>query len=60
MRKIHIATNGDQTAKVYYDSEWQEYRVRLYLDDTLEATADYFTSDKKDALDTAKAMVSHG
>ncbi len=57
MKRIHIETLGDKTAKVYRDSEWNEYRVRLYIAGELRAAADYFTDDRADALSTAAAMV---
>ena len=57
MKRIHIETLGDKTAKVYRDSEWDEYRVRLYIHGELHAGADYHTGDKADAIATAAAMV---
>ena len=57
MKRIHIETQGDKTAKVYRDSDYDEYRVRLYVSGALDAAADYFTSDKADAIETACAMV---
>jgi hypothetical protein len=57
MKRIHIETLGDKTAKVYRDSDYDEYRVRLYIRDALHALADYFTGDKADAIATAAAMV---
>jgi len=57
MKRIHIETLGDKTAKVYRDSEYDEYRARLYLGGKLYATADYHTDDKADAIETAFAMV---
>lgn len=57
MKRIHIETLGDKSAKVYRDSEWNEYRVRLYIRGELHAPADYLTSDKADAIETACAMV---
>jgi hypothetical protein len=42
--------------KVYRDSDWQEYVVKREGDAT--GAADYFTSDKADAIATAEAM--HG
>ena len=57
MKRIHLETLGDRAAKVYHDSDWQEYRVRLYIDGVLYKTADYFTSDADDAIETAAAMV---
>lgn len=57
MKRIHIETLGDKSAKVYRDSEYDEFRVRLYIDGKLNALADYFTNDKTDAIDSALAMV---
>lgn len=42
-------------ARVYRDAEWNEYRVRIYLNGQLNAAADYHTSDKQDAHDTMQA-----
>lgn len=58
LRKIHTESNGHKTAKVYRDSDWQEYRVRLYINGVLHAGADYHTDDDADALDSALAMVA--
>lgn len=57
MKRIHIETLGDKTAKVYRNSEFDEYRVRLYLKGELYVPADYHTGDKADAIETAFAMV---
>ncbi len=57
MKRIHVETQGDKTAKVYRDSEWDEYRVRLYIAGELRTAADYFTDEKADAIATAAAMV---
>jgi len=59
MKRIHTTTLGDKVAKVYRDSEFNEYRVRLYIQGKLNEPADYFTGDKDDAIDTAFAMVRH-
>jgi hypothetical protein len=45
MRKIHES-----------DSEWNEFRVRLYINGALNSAADYHTDDKEDAANTAYAM----
>lgn len=37
-----------------------EYRVRLFIDDVYQAGADYFTTDKQDAKDTADQMILNG
>ena len=57
LRKIHTETRGARVVKVYRDSEWSEFRCRLYVAGVLRPEADYFTWDKDDAIDTAKAMV---
>ena len=57
MKKIHEITFGARTAKVYRDSNWNEYRVRLYVRGRLDEAADYFTDDKQDAISTAAKMV---
>ena len=46
-------------ARVYRDAEWNEYRVRIYLNGQLNAAADYHTSDKQDAQDTMQAYESN-
>ncbi len=56
-RKIHDATLGNRTVKVYHRPEWNEYVVRLFKDDVLYALSDYFTDDREDAMDTSKAML---
>lgn len=57
MKRIHIEKQGDKAAKVYRDSDYQEFRVRLYINGELHAAADYFTDDKADAIESAFAMV---
>ena len=37
-----------------------EYRVRLFVDGVYQAGADYFTTDKQDAKDTAEKMELNG
>ena len=56
-RLIHTESSDQRTAKVYWDSECQEYCVRQYSDARRHGGADYFTSDRADAIDTARAMV---
>lgn len=45
-------------AKIYRDSEWDEYQVELIVDGVLQSHATYHTGDWKDAHDTAVVMVS--
>ena len=42
--------------RVYWDSQWEEYRVKLWQGGKRAEGADYHTDDKQDALDTAKVM----
>lgn len=56
-RKIGEVNNGRKTAKIYRDSEWNEFRVRLYVDHVLNPASDYHTDDESDAFDTARVMV---
>ncbi len=44
-------------AKVYWNYEDKEYSVRLWCGDKEYHPAEYFTSDRNDALNTAKDMV---
>lgn len=53
LRKIGTVVVGSTTATVHRDSEWNEYRVRVV---GASANSDYFTDDKQDAFDTAKAL----
>lgn len=43
--------------KILWDSDWEEYIVRFYKDGVYMAESDYYTDDKEDALDTAKATL---
>jgi hypothetical protein len=45
-------------AKLYRDSDYDEYRVRLYVNGVLQLAADYFTNDKADAQFTMLAMAN--
>ena len=44
-------------ARVFRDSETQEFRVRIYKAGRLYEPADYFTNDLEDAKATARSMV---
>ncbi len=57
MRKAHSVSNGNREVKVYWDTDWEEYISRLYIDGVLIDSADYFTNDWQDAIDTAALMV---
>ena len=49
MKKRLIKTI-ENTYKIYWDAEFQEYSIKVYKDFV------YFTDDKKDAVDTANLM----
>ena len=51
-----LAQNG-KMAKVYYDHELSEYTVTFWDKGVKQKDADYFTSDMKDAADTASSWV---
>lgn len=53
MRKIDEVSKGKYTAKVYRDAEWQEYRVKFYINGVHLTEADYHTDTKEDAVNTA-------
>jgi hypothetical protein len=52
-RKISSFTNGDKTTTVYWNSDDREFVVKLRG----RPQADYFTTDKADAIGTAMNMV---
>lgn len=45
---------GTRIAKVYRDTEWDEYRVKFFRNGKHEQSADYFTDNLSDAQDTAR------
>jgi hypothetical protein len=53
-------TNDALTTKVYRDTEWDEYVVRLYRNGIEQVLASYHTDYKKDAVSTAWAMINQG
>lgn len=54
MRLLKSHNKGDHIAKVYYDSDSNEYRVKFFKNGIHNPKADYFTNDKEDAHGTAK------
>ena len=45
-------------AKIYYNSEYSEYKVLFFNEDGIKLPdSDYFTDDKQDALDTAQLQL---
>ena len=57
MRKVYEASDGDCTVKVHYSSEWNEYRVRLYVRGKAYPDSDNFQDYKCSAISTAKVML---
>lgn len=57
LRKIQTVAGVDKVAKVYRDSEFDEYRVTFFLNGQKINGADYHTGDKQDAIDTAHNWV---
>jgi hypothetical protein len=47
----------EKFAKVYRDTDWNEYRVKFFECGIHQVEADYHTDDKDDALDTARLVV---
>lgn len=58
-RLVHTAKHTTSlgivhTAKVYRDSEWNEYVVQFAKDRNTNFKASYHTGDKADGIDTAE------
>lgn len=62
VRKIdEISYRDGRKIKTYYDSDLKEYVVRFYNSQGIHMDAsDYFTSDKEDALSTARIDLDGG
>lgn len=48
-----VAITGSQ-AKVYRDTEWEEFRIKFFIGGKHQVEADYFASDKDEAIGSAK------
>lgn len=59
-RLVHKAAEGNQEVKVYYDSEYGEYIVKLFRDGKHYEPADYYSDDKEDAIATSGKMLKEG
>ena len=59
MRRVaFIHSSIGHSAKVYRDSEWQEYRVKFYdPEGNHYPEADYHTTDLDDATSTARGQL---
>jgi hypothetical protein len=49
---------SERQVKVYRDSEWQEFRARLFIAGVPQHDADYHDSDKESCISTAKFMLN--
>lgn len=45
-----------KAAKVYKDTDWNEYRVKFYRNGVYQSKADMHTDDKDDAIGTAEVF----
>lgn len=54
---IAVFSEGNRVVRVYWNSNWEEFRCVLNINNKTVKDATYFTNDKQDALDTAKIMV---
>ena len=57
LRLTFSVADSGYSAKVYRDTEWNEFRVRFFDTDGHLTESDYHTDDKSDALDTAATIV---
>lgn len=48
----------DNYAKIYWDSDWEEYTVKFYRDGLYKENEDYFTDSLADAESTADKAIS--
>lgn len=60
MKRIALIHSSiGHTAKIFRDTEWNEYRVKFYSPEGQHySQADYHTDDKQDALDTAQRQIT--
>ena len=60
LETFSVLTKDALTTKVFKDTEWDEYVVRLYRNGIEQVMASYHTIDEEDAVDTAWAMINQG
>ena len=56
-KKLQEIMKGDRKVKIFWDAEWEEYRVKLWVNGKYQKGADYMTDDHEDAIGTARFMV---
>jgi hypothetical protein len=62
MRQISNFTNPYKVSDyvtVSYESEFEEYSCRLFLNGVKQSNATYYTDDRQDAIQTAHAMIDN-
>lgn len=57
LRLLATLGTGARVVKVYRDSEWNEYRARLYVKGVLYAPADAHDDDRESIMGTAQFML---
>lgn len=57
MKKVYATAYGRNRVTVHWNRDWQEYRVRTYVDGRANVDADYFDSDKNSAINHADYVV---
>jgi hypothetical protein len=58
MRKVKEIKADKGIARIFFESEWEEYQVFFYNPDgDYVLNADFYTDDKQDAIDTAKMVL---
>ena len=58
LKLIDIKEFEVRKAKIYRDAEWNEYRVKFYINGAYQENADFHTDSKRDAFDTARHWVN--
>lgn len=53
MKLIKVVQQGKFEAKIYKDSEWNEFRTKFFVDGKHQENGDHHTDDKEDAINTA-------
>jgi hypothetical protein len=59
MRLIYTAYGIESFANVYWDREWREFIVKLFISGKHKPQANYFTTDNDDAVCTANMMIAN-
>lgn len=57
MRKVYEARDDSNVVRVYWNSEWTEFEVRLIESASGLVISTYNCDDKEDAIGTANCMI---